>query len=40
MKIDFEHAVPPTVNLDNFIEAHKVVKMTGVVIDFSSIPVA
>ena len=32
--------VPPKVNLDKFIKANKVVKMTGVVIDFSSIPVA
>ncbi len=36
----YETIVPPKVNLDKFIKANKVVKMTGVVIDFSSIPVA
>ena len=44
-KVDFSKSsrivvydVPPKVNLDKFIKANKVVKMTGVVIDFSSIP--
>ncbi len=30
--------VPPKVNLDKIAKANKVVKMSGVVIDFSSIP--